>query len=150
MFRTELMRRGTLVLAGVVLLAASACSYLFGPDHDPYYFAMLIDTEGQPPLAIYADGSLSGSGLSIPVGVATRVSMRFINKQGLPALSLTTQEFRASVVPSAGIIFERAGGFWGTLTGAAAGVVDVRFGLFHVEADHHDFGLFTVPVTIVP
>ncbi len=86
--------------------------------------------------------------LTISAGAATTFTVTFLDDVGAVVTDLPAAEYQASVSPNAGITFARTGAFTGTLQGATAGTVTVRFGLFHVPESHDDFGPFPVPVTI--
>lgn len=92
-------------------------------------------------------GTVTGT-LTLSAGAATTVTVTFLDDAGAVVTDLPATEYQASVSPNAGITFARTGAFTGTLQGTTAGTVTVRFGLFHIDEQHDDFGPFPVPVTI--
>ncbi|MBM3899712.1 MAG: hypothetical protein FJ362_06105 [Gemmatimonadetes bacterium] len=141
--------RPLMVLAALTL-GLGACKDSTGPDdhgHAEEVHAMRITLANGTSVTVGETGTVTGT-LTIPRGVATAFTVTFLDDDGVVVDDLKATEFQASVSPNAGITFVRTGAFTGTLQGATAGTVIVRFGLFHVPHSHHDFGPFPVPVTI--
>lgn len=119
-----------------------------GHDHEHLEVEFMRLTIGAQTITVNARGEISGGTVTIPAGVATTVTAVFLDDDMQPDDHVEADEFQLSVTPNAGITFTRTGAFSGTLLGTTAGSIVVRFGLLHVEEDHHDFGPFQVPVTV--
>ncbi len=143
-------RRFAAVAALALALVAGACKDSAGlDDHEPEVETMRISVTGGSVVTVSATGVVTGT-LSIPAGTASAITVEFLDAAGQPDDHVDGTEFQVSVTPAAGVTFARTGPFAGTLTGAAAGVVAVQFGLLHIEENHNDFGPFTVNVTVTP
>ncbi|MGA0920365.1 MAG: hypothetical protein ACO327_00085 [Gemmatimonadaceae bacterium] len=139
-----------LVAIATLTLGLGACKDSTGPDdhgHAEEVHAMRITLADGTAVTVGETGTVTGT-LTIPSGVATAFTVTFLDDDGAVVTDLPASEYQASVSPNAGITFARTGAFTGTLQGATAGTVTVRFGLFHIEENHDDFGPFSVPVTI--
>lgn len=143
-------RRFAALAIAAATLAAGACKDSTGPDDfEPDVHVMRLTIAAQTPVTVSSTGVQTGT-LTIARGVATTVTVAFLNAAGADVLGTHAGDFQASVAPAAGITFVRTGAYTGTLTGASAGVVAVRFGLFHIANAHDDFGPFPVNVTVSP
>lgn len=139
-----------LVALATLMLGLGACKDSTGPDdhgHAEEVHAMRITLANGTSVTVGETGTVTGT-LTIPSGVATAFTVTFLDDDGVVVDDLKATEYQASVSPNAGITFVRTGAFTGTLQGATAGTVTVRFGLFHIEESHDDFGPFPVSVTI--
>jgi len=136
-------------LVAIVTLALAACKDSTGPDHEhgEEVHAMRIALANGTSVTVSETGTVTGT-LTLSAGAATTVTVTFLDDAGAVVTDLPATEYQASVSPNAGITFTRTGSFTGTLRGDAAGNVTVRFGLFHIDEQHDDFGPFPVPVTI--
>ena len=138
-----------LFAASTLVLGLAACKDSTGLDdeHGEEVHAMRITLANATSVTVSETGTVTGS-LSIPAGVATTVTVTFLDDDGAVVDDLPAAEYQASVSPNTGITFTRTGSFTGTLRGDSAGNVTVRFGLFHIDEQHDDFGPFSVPVTV--
>lgn len=148
MSHSIIRRLRPLVALATVTLALGACKDSTGlDDHGEDVHALRITLANGTAVTVGETGTVTGT-LTIPRGVTTPFTVTFLDDAGAVVTDLPANEFQASVSPGAGITFVRTGAFTGTLQGAAAGTVSVRFGLFHIEESHDDFGPFPVSVTI--
>jgi hypothetical protein len=149
MSHVTVRRLRPLIAIVTLALGLGACTDSTGPDHEhgEEVHAMRITLATGASVTVSETGQFNGT-LTIPAGVATGVTVTFLDDAGAVVDDLPASEYQASVSPNAGITFTRTGSFTGTLRGDAAGNVTVRFGLFHIDEQHDDFGPFPVPVTI--
>jgi hypothetical protein len=144
--------RSSRLLAALVVAAVSlttaACSETDDHSHAEVDF-MRISIAGQTPVVVNSVGVASGS-LSISQGVATTVTVEFLDANQQEALGDEADEYQVNVTPGAGVTFARTGPFTGTLTGAAAGTVSVSFAMFHLVDQEEEFGPFSLNVTVTP
>lgn len=144
---SHILRRPFVAITALVL-ALGACKDQTGPAKaEPEVTTMRITLANGATASVNAAGTVTGS-LSIPAGTSTAFTVEFLTAAGVADPLVTAAVFQASVTPNTGITFTRTGNFAGTLRGAAAGTVTVRFGLLHIEENHDDFGPFPVPVTV--
>lgn len=148
-YRSTHLRLRQLVAVATLALGLGACKDSTGLDdeHGEEVHAMKITLANGTSVTVSETGTVTGT-LTIPSGVASAFTVTFLDDAGAVVDDLPASEYQASVAPNAGITFARTGAFAGTLQGATAGTVTVRFGLFHIEESHDDFGPFSVPVTI--
>jgi len=148
-YRSTSRRLRQLVAVATLALGLGACKDSTGLDdaHGEEVHAMKVTLANGTSVTVSETGTVTGT-LTIPAGVATTFTVTFLDDAGAVVDDLPASEYQASVAPNAGITFARTGAFAGTLQGATAGTVTVRFGLFHVPESHDDFGPFPVPVTI--
>ncbi len=104
-------------------------------------------TAGAQQITVNSTGAVTGS-ITINSGVATAVSVQFLDAAMANALVEREADFQVNVTPGSGITFARTGPFAGTLTGTTAGVRSVSFSLLHIEENHEDFGPFPVNITV--
>jgi hypothetical protein len=102
---------------------------------------------GAQQIMVNSTGAVTGN-ITINAGVATAVTVQFLDAAMADALTEHADEFQVNVTPAAGVTFTRTGPFSGTLTGTSAGVRSVSFSLLHIEEDHEDFGPFPVNITV--
>jgi len=137
--------------AGVALAALSlgfaACS------DDDHGHEVDVDrmsiTIGASTFTVNSSGVYVGP-VTLTQGVATNVSVEFLDADLQDALGEHADDFQVEIDPAAGITFARTGPFSGTLTGTAAGDVSVSFALLHIDEGHEDFGPFPVTITVTP
>lgn len=139
-------RRVVGLALAAVALSASACKDTEEHGHAEIDF-MRVSIAGQTPVLVNSTGVASGS-LTIPQGVATTVTVEFLDANQVDALGETADEFQANVSPGVGITFARTGSFSGTLTGSATGTVAVSFAMFHLTDMEEEFGPFSVNVVV--
>ena len=148
MSHQNLRRLRPLVALAALTLGLGACTDSTGLDeHGEEVHAMKITLANGTSVTVSETGAVTGT-LTISAGPATTFTVTFLDDAGAVVTDLPAAEYQASVSPNACITFARTGAFTGTLQGATAGTVTVRFGLFHVPESHDDFGPFPVPVTI--
>jgi hypothetical protein len=140
-------RRLAALAVAVVALSTAACSDK--DDHHAEVDFMRITIAGQTPVVVNSVGVASGS-LTISQGVATAVTVEFLDANLQDALGDEADEFQVNVNPGAGVTFARTGPFTGTLTGSAAGTVSVSFAMFHLTDQEEEFGPFSVSVVVTP
>ncbi len=135
-----------LAALAVVALALTACK-----DNDDAHEVdvdFMRITLGAQTVTVNATGAVTGGTLSLSQGVATNVSVAFLNSSMQDALGEHADDFQVTITPGAGITFARTGPFAGTLTGSTAGTVSVSFALLHIDENHEDFGPFPVNITV--
>lgn len=147
-YRVTPLRLRQLIAVATLALGLGACKDSTGLDeHGEEVHAMKITLANGTSVTVSETGTVTGT-LTIPTGVASTFTVTFLDDAGAVVTDLPAKEYQASVSPNAGITFARTGAFTGTLQGATAGTVTVRFGLFHIEESHDDFGPFPVSVTV--
>jgi len=137
-------RRAAALVLAAFALSASACS----DDHDhaePEVESMRISVAGQSAITISSTGVQSGT-LNLVQGVATTITVEFLDASNANAITEHADEFQAQVTAAAGsgLTFARTGAFAGTLTGATTGTRAISLALLHIEENHEDFGPFNV------
>jgi hypothetical protein len=132
------------VLASLAL-GATACSE-DDLGHELHVDLMRI-TVGAQQLTVNSAGAVTGT-VNIVQGVATNVTVEFLDDAMADALAEHADDFQVQVEPDAGITFTRSGPFAGTITGTDIGAISVSFALFHIEENHEDFGPFPVNITV--
>lgn len=149
MSHVTVRRLRPLIAIVTLALGLGACTDSTGPDHEhgEEVHAMRITLANGTSVTVSETGTVTGT-LTLSAGAATTVTVTFLDDAGAVVTDLPATEYQASVSPNAGITFARTGAFTGTLQGTTAGTVTVRFGLFHIDEQHDDFGPFPVPVTI--
>lgn len=146
MFRSS--RRLAAIAVAALALTTAACSDN-DDDHHAEVDFMRVTIAGQTPVVVNSVGVATGS-LTISQGVASTVTVEFLDANQQDALGDEADEFQVNVNPGAGITFARTGPFTGTLTGAAAGTVAVSFAMFHLTDQEEEFGPFSVNVVVTP
>lgn len=139
-------RRIAALVVASFALSAAACKDKDDPGHAEVDF-MRITIAGQTPVVVNSVGVATGS-LTISQGVATALTVEFLDANMQDALGDEADEFQVNVNPGAGITFTRTGPFTGTLTGSAAGTVAVSFAMFHLVDQEEEFGPFNVNVVV--
>jgi len=131
------------------LAAAASCDDVLGPGGEPQAVAMRL-VVGSQTVVVSAAG-VTGGPLSLSAG-ANSLTATFLTAGGQQDPNVTAAEFQLNVevLGGAPITFQRSAinPFAGTLTvaGSVQGA-QLRFTLFHVEAQHADLGPFTVTVS---
>lgn len=142
----SLFQRSRRVAAlAAVALSLAACTSSEDP-HEVEVNMMRI-TLGATSYTVNSSGAYLGP-VTLTQGVATDVSVEFLDAAMQDALAEHADEFQVTIEPGSGITFARTGPFSGTLTGTAAGDVVVSFALLHIEENHEDFGPFPVTITV--
>lgn len=104
-------------------------------------------TLGSQEALVNSTGAVSGA-LSVSNGVATPVTVEFLNAAMADALAARADDFQVQVTPGSGLTFTRTGPFSGTITGSLTGARSASFALLHIEENHEDFGPFPVTITV--
>lgn len=130
-------------LAGAAGL--SACdNKVTGPD-EPEVAAMRLTIAGQQTVTVRSSGT-SGT-VQLVQGQAATITAVFLDASDQVIEEIQAAEFRLDVTPSAGITFARTGAFAGTLTAASGTTTgSLQVSLFHIPANHTEFGPLTVNV----
>ncbi len=141
-------RRAAALVLAALAFSAAACSKNNSPA-EPEVEAMRISIAGQAPITISSTGVQSGT-LSIAQGVATAITVEFLDAANANALSGETDTFQAAVTPAAGsgLTFARTGAYAGTLTGTLTGTRTVSLALLHIAENHEDFGPFNLNLNV--
>lgn len=137
-------RRFAAVAVASLALGLAGCS---SEDAHEVEVDRMVITIGATEYTVNSAGVYVGP-VTLQQGVATNVTVEFLDANLEDALAEHADEFQVEIDPAAGVTFTRTGPFSGTLTGTAAGDVVVSFALLHIEENHEDFGPFPVTITV--
>jgi hypothetical protein len=99
------------------------------------------------------NGTVTGGPILVPVGGAgSTITAEFLRADGQPDPVVTEADFVFRVFPAdeSVLTYTETSAFEGTLTGLQAGPTTMDVDLFHIPADHAEFGPFPIPVTVTP
>lgn len=138
-------RRFAALAVTALALGLAACS----KDEDAYEVEVdfMRITAGAQQLMVNSTGAVTGS-ISISNGVATPITVAFLNGAMADALGVYADDFQVTVTTGTGLTFTRTGPFAGTLTGTLTGASSASFALLHIGENHEDFGPFPVTITV--
>jgi hypothetical protein len=146
------MRLSFRLLTGLSLFAAGglgvACSDSTEAEPEPEVATMRLIVGGVDTVDVAQGGAVTGGPITIAGN--TSIAAEWLRADGSedPVVDATEFELSAESLDEAIATFTRTSAFAGTLNKVAPGSTEIRFGLFHVEEQHDDFGPFPVAITV--
>ena len=147
-----LARRHLLALGLLSLSAVPACTIPTigdGGDTEANVSSVRLTVGGQT-ISVSNTGAVTGGPITVTRPATPAISASFLNAAGAqdPVAHGGNFQLNATSADTSTLVFTRTSAFAGTLTGVAAGSINLNVSLFHVTDGDNDFGPFAVPVTV--